>query len=161
MTIPKILLIPRQHSLNYSLAQRPRKNPKTNKQKIGWILQIFYAKHEPLVKACNERENKRELSTHMGEAHVQLSLVRQTPPRLKEELILSLLLWFTYIPIRWRKLMEPQPFLCIQELKYSIWNPPGGTASCGRLGAKHCGVRRRMMMIGAPASSRDLIGSER
>ena len=52
-------------------------------------------------------------------------------------------------------------FLCIQELKYPIWNPPCGTASCGRLGAKHSGARRRTMMIGAPASPRDLIGSKR
>ena len=37
--------------------------------------QIFYAEDEPLVKACNERENIRELTTHIGEGRVQLSSV--------------------------------------------------------------------------------------
>ena len=38
-------------------------------------IQIFYAEDEPLVKACNERENIREPSIHIGEGHVQLSSV--------------------------------------------------------------------------------------
>ena len=37
--------------------------------------QIFHVEDEPLVKACNERENIRELTTHIGEGRVQLSSV--------------------------------------------------------------------------------------
>lgn len=91
MTIPKIFLIRGQHSLNYSVAQRKNldinsKKTKTNKQANekqkqkqteDWMdpTQILFAEDEPLVKACNERENIRELSIHIGEGHVQLSLV--------------------------------------------------------------------------------------
>ena len=92
MTIPKILLIRRQHSLNYSVAQRPRhklpkkkkknENRQTSKQKKQTNTQtkdsmdpieIFYAEDDRLVKTCNERENIRDLSTHIGEG--QLSSV--------------------------------------------------------------------------------------
>lgn len=38
-------------------------------------IQTFYAEDEPLVKACNERENTRELTTHIGEGHGQLPSV--------------------------------------------------------------------------------------
>ena len=37
--------------------------------------QILFAEDESLVKACNERENIREPSIHIGEGHVQLSSV--------------------------------------------------------------------------------------
>ena len=91
MAIPKILLIRRQLSLNYSVAQRKNldincKKTKTNKQANekqkqkqteDWMdpTQILFAEDEPLVKACNERENIREPSIHIGEGHVQLSSV--------------------------------------------------------------------------------------
>ena len=91
MAIPKILLIRRQLSLNYSVAQRKNldincKKTKTNKQANekqkqkqteDWMdpTQILFAEDEPLVKACNERENIRELTTHIGECHGQLSSV--------------------------------------------------------------------------------------
>ena len=86
MAIPKILLIRRQLSLNYSVAQRKnldinckKKRKQTNKQtkNKNWMdpTQILFAEDEPLVKACNERENIREPSIHIGEGHVQLSSV--------------------------------------------------------------------------------------
>ena len=91
MAIPKISLIRRQLSLNYSVAQRKTstliaKKTKTNKQANekqkqkqteDWMdpTKILFAEGEPLVKACNERENIRELTTHIREGHVQLSPV--------------------------------------------------------------------------------------
>ena len=168
-----LLLIRRQLSLNYSVAQRKNldinckkktktnkqaNENKTNKQKIGWTLyRSSIAEDEPLVKACNEREYKR---THHPYRRRSWSVVFSSLDRAQEQRrsryhhcsFGTLTSQYAH-----GKSQTLSCFLCIQELKYPIWNPPCGTASCGRLGAKHSGARRRMMMIGAPASSRDLI----
>ena len=169
MAIPKILLIRRQLSLNYSVAQRKnldincKKKTKTNKQ-ANEKQKLDGPYTDPLRRGRTigqsmqrEREYKRTLHPYRRRscAVVFSSLDPAQEQRRSRYHHFSFgTLTSQYVLGKSQTL---SCFLCIQELKYPIWNPPCGTASCGRLGAKHSGARRRMMMIGAPASSRDLI----
>lgn len=179
MTIPKILLIRRQHSLNYSVAQRKNldnnckknENKQTSKRKTKTKTnrRLDGPYTDPLRRGRTigqsmqrEREYKRTLHPYWRRprAVVSSSLDPAQEQRTSRHHHFS----FGTLTSQYAhgKSQTLSCFLCIQELKkYPIWNPPCGTASCGRLGAKHSGARRRTMMIGAPASSRDLIGSKR
>ena len=174
MAIPKILLIRRQLSLNYSVAQRKNldinckknENKQTSKRKTKTKTnrRLDGPYTDPLRRGRTigqsmqrEREYKRIFYPYRRRscAIVFSSLDRAQEQRRS---------WYHHFsfgtltsPSQYAHGKTLSCFLCIQELKYPIWNPPCGTASCGRLGAKHSGARRRMMMIGAPASSRDLI----
>ena len=176
MAIPKILLIRRQLSLNYSVAQRKnldincKKNEskQTSKRKTKTNRRLDGPYTDPLRRGRTigqsmqrEREYKR---THHPYRRRSWSVVFSSLDRAQEQRrsryhhcsFGTLTSQYAH-----GKSQTLSCFLGIQELKYPIWNPPCVTASCGRLGAKRSGARRRMMVIGAPASSRDLIGSKR
>ena len=180
MTIPKILLTRRQHSLNYSVAQRKnldinckkRKNEnrqtskrktktKTNRRLDGPYTDPLRRGRTIGQSMQREREYKR---THHPYRRRSCAVVSSSLDPAQEQRR-SRHHHFSFGPLTSQyahgKSQTLSCFLCIQELKYPIWHPPCGTASCGRLGAKHSGARRGMVMIGAPASSRDLIGSKR
>ena len=80
--------------------------------------QILFAEDEPLVKACNERENIRELSIHIGEGHVQLSPDPAQEQRRSRHHHFS----FGTLTSQYAhgKSQTLSCFLCIQELKYPI-----------------------------------------
>ena len=171
MTIPKILLIRRQHSLNYSVAQRPRHklpkkkkkkkkrkqankqtkntNKQTNKRFDGPYTDLLRRGRTIGQNMQREREYKRPLHPYRRRSVVFSSLDPAQEQRKSRYHHFS----FGTLTCQYAHGKS--------QTVYPIWNPSYGTASCGRLGAKHSGARRRMVMIGAPASSRDLIGSKR
>ena len=160
MAIPKILLIRWQLSLNYSVAQRKNldinckktENKQTSKRKT--------------TKKKNRRLDgpytdplRRGRTLHPYRRRSCAVVFSSLDPAQEQRRSRYHHFSFGTLTSQYAhgKSQTLSCFLCIQELKYPIWNPPCGTASCGRQGAKHSGARRRMMMIGAPASSRDLI----
>lgn len=163
MTIPKILLIRRQHSLNYSVAQRKNldinckknENKQTSKRKTKTNRRLDGPYTDPLRRGRTigqskqrEREYKRTLHPYRRKSPAVVSSSLDPAQEQRR----SRHHHFSFGTLTSQYALRKSRTLSCSEY---------GTASCGRLGAKHSGARRRMMMIGAPSSSRDLIGSKR